>query len=90
MFFIALLWSGIYKVIKSLFSNSLTLFLWGFLITSISLSASANDVMYFVVPISVLVFSKNLTNDVEDIEYIEENKDFEEVEEVVPTDTTGD
>ena len=90
MFFIALLWSGIYKVIKSLFSNSLTLFLWGFLITSISLSASANDVMYFVVPISVLVFSKNLTNDVEDIEYIEENKDIEESEEVVPTDTTGD
>lgn len=78
LFFIALLWSGIYKVVKSLFSNSLTLFLWGFLITSVSLSASANDVMYFVVPISVLTISKNLTSDVE------------EVEDVIPTDAAGE
>ena len=86
VFFIALLWSGLYKVVNSLINNSLTLFLWGFIITSVSLSASANDVMYFVIPITVLVSTKTLSDDVEtDVE-----TDVEPLEEVIPTDETGE
>ena len=87
LLFIALLWSNMFKVFRSLFSNSLTLFLWGFLFTSVSLSASANDVMYFVVPICALVFSKNLKEEVEESYEMEE---IEETKVAVPFLETGE
>lgn len=51
-----LFWRHATAMIGNLIKNLSTLFVWGFLVSSLSLSASANDVLYFIVPILVLTF----------------------------------
>lgn len=50
-------WSSAFFNIKNLFNNITTLFVWGFLVSSFSLSASANDVIYFIIPIMGITFA---------------------------------
>ena len=54
--FVVTLWLKAFKKGRSLIDDVTSLFLWGFLVTSFGLSASANDIMYFVVPIFSIVF----------------------------------
>ena len=57
---VLLIWSDIFGNLKLLLSNSMSIFAWGFLFTSLSLSASANDVIYFIVPMFGLVCASEL------------------------------
>jgi len=61
-------------IIYSLFDNSLMLFVWGFLITSIGLSASASDVMYYIIPLMTLVicYSRKQKEEIENSMSVDE------------------
>lgn len=50
-----LIWMQALKNWRALFNNITSLFIWGFAVTSMSLSASSFDVMYFLVPIYSLI-----------------------------------
>lgn len=51
------IWAPAFRKWKELLNNMSSLFFWGFVVTSMSLSASANDLMYFVFPMVTIVFS---------------------------------
>ncbi|MBP5618410.1 MAG: O-antigen ligase family protein [Clostridia bacterium] len=53
------LWLKAFRKVRALAEDVTSLFMWGFLVTSFSLSASANDIMYFVVPIFTIAFSSS-------------------------------
>lgn len=63
---VGVLWSGAASKVKMLSRSVTSLYFWGFLITSLSLSASANDLIYFVVPLFSALFTSDEYLDKED------------------------
>lgn len=59
------LWSCAVSKLKMLGDTVASLFFWGFLITSLGLSASANDLIYYVIPLFSALFTSS-----EYLEYI--------------------
>ena len=56
---VGFLWSGAVSKWKMLTKSVTSLFFWGFLLTSLTLSASANDLIFFVVPLFSALMSSS-------------------------------